>query len=122
MSKFHYVYTAPTKEERKEISAIRSQYVEEKADDKLTRLRKLDKRVKNVANCVGLVVGIVGCLTFGLGMSLVLVWQNWLWGGLASALGGGVMTAAYPLYKAALKRGKEKYGEEILRISDELLQ
>ncbi len=121
--KFNYVYTAPTVEERKEIDSIRRQYAEEEKgeESKLDRLRKLDARVKNVANCVGIVLGVVGLLIFGLGITMILEWSL-LWGGIPVAiLGGGVMAIAYPTYKRALRRGKKKYGEEILRLSEELL-
>jgi hypothetical protein len=32
------------------------------------------------------------------------------------------MIAAYPLYVITLKKNKEKYGKEILRLSEELLE
>ncbi len=122
-NKFSYKYTAPTEEERKEIASIRKQYEAqaENGDGKLERLRALHARVKNVANALSLSVGICGLLVFGLGMSMILEWSL-LFGGIAvGVVGGAAMGLALPLYRFALARNKRKYGEEILRLSKELL-
>ncbi len=120
--KFEYRYVAPTEEERKEISSIRRQYEGgTQEESKLSRLRRLDARVKNTANGVSLSAGIVFCLVFGTGMSAILVWESLLVGVLLSAVGTAGMIAAYPAYKWLYRRGKKKYGEEILRLSEELL-
>lgn len=123
MSDFQYTYSAPTEEERKQIESIRKQYVEQKeTEGKMERLRMLDRKVKTTANTVALSVGIVGTLVFGTGMTMVLEWSM-LPGGIAvSALGSVCVALAYPLYQAVLKRNKKKYGEEILRLSEELLR
>ncbi len=121
MEKFEYVYSAPTAEERKEIDGIRRQYEERKEKNKLERLRALDARVKNTANCAGVVQGVIGCLIFGLGMTMILEWKLLLWGIIISLIGGGMMATAMPLYRWVLKRNKKKYGGEILRLSGELL-
>ncbi len=81
----------------------------------------MDGRVKNAATAWGLSIGIVGCLIFGLGMAMVLEWTLVL-DGVLCGVGGGVLTAlAMPIYKWVLRRNKKKYGEEILRLSEELL-
>ncbi len=119
---FAYSYAAPTEQERKEIAAIRKQYQTLTASqEKLQRLRALDKRVKDSANIVAIVLGVVGCLIFGGGMALVLEWGNLLFGIPMSALGFIPMSLAYPMYHIVLCKNKQKYGEEILRLSEELL-
>ncbi len=120
-NKFHYVYSAPTVEERKEIDSIRKQYVEGEEVSKIDRLRSLHARVKRSATAVSLTVGIVGCLTFGLGLTMVLEWGKTLAGVLVAAVGCVPMGFAYPLYTRVLRRNKKKYGNEILRLSEELL-
>ena len=120
--KFDYKYSAPTEEERREIDNIRRQYTpRDKSKTKLERLKKLDAKVKNTALAVSLTVGIVGCLIFGLGLTMVLEWNLLLWGVIVAAAGAIPMIFAYPLHKYALKKGKQKYAEEILKLSDELL-
>lgn len=119
---FHYKYTAPTEEERKEIDSIRRQYCpQKKTETPLERLRRLDGRVKNSAIIPSLCLGVVGCLIFGLGLTMILEWNILLWGVLCSILGCLPMIFAYPAYRAMLKKGKAKYSEEILRLSEELL-
>ncbi len=120
-NKFRYVYRAPTVEERKEIDSIRKQYAEGEEVSKIDRLRSLHARVKRSATAVALTVGIVGCLTFGLGLATVLEWGKTAAGVLVAAVGCLPMGAAYPLYKRTLGRNKKKYGKEILRLSEELL-
>lgn len=120
---FNYNYVAPTDEERKEIDSIRKQYLpQEKVESKLERLRRLDAMVRNSAVIVSLVLGIVGCLCFGLGLTLVLEWSQTLWGVILAAIGCVPMGFAYPAYAFVLKRNKKKYGAEILRLSEEILK
>ncbi len=121
--KFNYVYTAPTEEERKEIESIRVGYVcDEQPMSKLERLRYLDRRVRGVASGVAITVGVIGSLLFGLGLAMVLEWKLLWQGTLVAAAGGLPIGLAYPLREKLLKKGKKKYGGEILRLSEELLK
>ena len=121
--KFEYTYSAPTEQERREIESIRRQYADPSAttEGKLERLRKLDTYVKNSAMCWGLCLGVIGLLIFGLGLSMVLQWSLYVWGVLVAAVGVVPMALAYPVYLRVLKRNKAKHGDEILRLSEELL-
>ena len=119
---FNFRYTAPTEDERREINSIRRQYSpQEKTESKLEKLRRLDALVKNTATVVAFVMGIVGCLIFGRGMSMILEWNIVLWGISVCIVGGVMMLIASPVYKAVLNKGKRKYGQQILSLSDELL-
>ena len=69
-----------------------------------------------------LTLGIIGTLIFGLGLALILEWNNLPLGTALSALGLVPILLAYPLYRAVLKRQKEKYAEEILQLSENLLK
>lgn len=121
-NKFEYTYTAPTEEERREILGIRRDYAPEKKKlTDLERLRALDKKVKTPPMVVSLVIGVVGLLVFGLGMALALEWELLGWGIAAGALGCIPMGLAYPVYSRILGKQKDKYGEEILALSDKLL-
>lgn len=121
-NKFNYKYTAPTEEERKEIDSIRRQYApQEKTVSKLDRLRYLDALVKNTAIIWSLVLGVIGTLVLGLGLTMILEWNIWLWGVIFMVVGAIPMAIAYPVYKTVLKKYKNRYGEEILRLSEELL-
>ena len=121
-NQFNFKYTAPSQEERKEIDSIRRQYApQEKTETKLERLRRLDGLVKNTAIIWSLVLGVVGTLVFGLGLTMILEWSIWPWGIVLMVIGSIPMAIAYPVYKFALNKGKAKYGDEILRLSEELL-
>lgn len=121
-NQFNFKYTAPTEEERKEIDSIRRQYApQEKTETKMERLRRLDTLVKSTASVWGLCLGVVGCLIFGLGLTMILEWDILLWGIVLMVVGSVPMALANPVYRWVLKRYKKRYGEEILRLSEELL-
>ncbi len=121
-NKFHYVYSAPTAEERKEIDSIKREYEQGRGESKMEGLRRLHARVKRLPTALALALGIGGCLLFGLGLTLVLEWGKTPAGVLVGVAGCLPMAAAYPLYKQLIKRNKQKYGGEILRLSEELLK
>ncbi len=118
---FDYSYVVPTSDERREIEGIRKQYLQGDKEDKLVRLRKLDQKVKNGALILSLVLGICGTLIFGLGLTTVLEWDKLLLGICIMIVGAIPAALAYPIYLKKFAHGKNKYGAEILRISDELL-
>ena len=119
---FRYTYIAPTEEERREIESIRRSYVtEEGGESKLDQLRALDSRVKKPALWVALILGILGLLSFGLGMSMVLEWRMFLGGVMVSLAGVVLMVLVYPVHETILKRNKAKYRDQILKLSEELL-
>lgn len=121
-NQFNFKYTAPTEEERREIDSIRRQYTpKEKTETKIERLRRLDALVKNTAIIWSLVLGVLGCLIFGLGLTMILEWNIYFWGIALMVIGSAPMAVAYPVYKALLQKYKNRYGEEIVRLSEELL-
>ena len=121
-NQFNYKYSAPTEEERREIDSIRRQYApKEQTESKIERLRRLDALVKNTAIIWSLCLGVIGTLIFGLGLTLILEWNVFPWGLVVMAVGSLPIIIAYPVYKLVLKKYKNRYGEEILRLSEELL-
>lgn len=121
--KFEYKYSAPTMKEREEIDSIRKQYLpKDKSMTKIERLRYLDNKVKSIPVIVSLCLGVVGLLFFGLGMTFFLEWVNlWFLGIPCGLIGISLMIPAYPMYCKLLKKYKEMYGEEIIKLSNELL-
>ena len=119
---FNFKYVAPTEEERKEIDSIRRQYLpQDQTESKMQRLRRLDALVKNTATIWSLVLGVLGSLIFGLGLTMVLEWSIVIWGIVIAIVGSIPIALAYPVYLKRLQINKEKYGEEILKLSEELL-
>lgn len=123
-NRFEYTYAAPTKDERKEVEEIRKYYSNSETEDKLTRLRRLDEKAKTPPMLWSLSLGIVGTLIFGGGMSMVMLLDAWYWivlGIVLALIGILPIALAYPVYKKVTKKCKEKYGAEILRLSEEIL-
>lgn len=126
---FHYTYSA---KEQEEIKAIRKKYAApEENQDKMTQLRCLDATVTQKATTVSLVVGLIGALILGIGMSLAMTEIGeviGLMGGMAMAVGIVVgmigiafVCAAYPLYNRTIQKEREKIAPEIIRLTDELM-
>lgn len=119
---FNYTYTAPTEAERREIESIRNAYLPQGEEtNKLKRLISLDKKVNNTAKAIAISIGVVGLLIFGLGMSMVMEWAIYVWGVVVALVGCAVMAVAYPVMRLTLSKLKQKYGKEILQLSEELL-
>lgn len=119
---FEINYSAPTESERREIESIRRRYLpEEERQDKLTRMRAIDKKITDAATASGVSLGIAGTLIFGTGMCMVMEWALYAGGVVVSVIGAAACACAYPFYKRILRRGREKHADEILRLGDELL-
>ena len=119
---FKYSYTAPTEEERKEVESIKRQYEGVSSTNKVEQLRKLDKKVKNFPTILSITVGIVGTLIFGLGLTLVLEWNQFVWGVVVSAIGVLIGNFAYPLWKFFYEKNKKKYGKQIVELANEIIE
>lgn len=103
---------------------IRTQYVEKQTTE-LDELRALDAKVKRPANLFGYIFGSISALTMGAGMSLVMteLVENGLVPGIIVGVVGLVMAlVTYPIYKKILKARKEKYAEEILKLSEKIIK
>lgn len=116
---FRYTYSA---QEQTEVARIRSKYLP-REENKMERLRRLDKSVTQKGMIVSLSVGILGALILGLGMSCTLVWQGaWFVPGIViGVLGLGLAAAAYPLYRRITQKERQRMAPEILRLADELM-
>lgn len=125
---FNYTYSA---KEQEEIKAIRKKYtMQEQTEDKMAQLRRLDDGVYSKATTAALVVGIIGTLIMGIGMSLVMTEIGAFLGTVMAMIVGiglgviGIILVclAYPLYNRTLKKEREKIAPEILRLTDELMK
>ena len=121
--KFSYTYSAPTEAERREIESIRNQYsaTGKKPDTAIERLRNLNKKVKMFPTVFAYVLGVIGILIAGVGMTMVLEWNIFIWGCIVGAIGFAIAAVVYPIYRALYNRNKRKYGQEIIDLSNELL-
>ena len=125
---FNYTYSAV---EQDEIKKIREKY-QPKVEDDMSKLRKLDAEVTNKATMNSLVIGIIGALIMGTGMSFVMTDLGAVFGlqgnlnlgvGIIVGLVGLVLAGvAYTMYVKVLKREREKAAPEILRLTEELIK
>ena len=127
---FNYTYSA---KEQDEIKAIRKKYTTpEKTEDKMALLRRLDAGVTGKAQAVSLVLGVIGALLLGVGMSLSMSDFSKILGaheGMAMLIGitigivGIVLVSlAYPLYNRIVKKERARIAPEIIRLTDELMK
>lgn len=118
---FSYTYSAF---EQEEIKRIREKYIEkEKSVSKLDIIKKLDKSVTDTATFVAILLGVLGSLVLGTGMSMVMVWGSNLFvpGIFVGVLGIAMIAAAYPVFNIVVSYKRKKIAPEILRLTDELI-
>ena len=107
---------------------IRTQYVEKQFTE-LDELRRLDSKVKRPANVFAYIFGSIGAIVMGAGMSLVMTdvgsyigLDNTMIPGIAVGVAGLVMALInYPIYKGILGSRKKKYSDEILNLSEKVM-
>lgn len=126
---FNYTYSA---KEQEEIKNIRNKYSSPEEEDKMTTLRKLDAAVMQKATVVSLVLGIIGALILGSGMSLIMtdlgkaldLGSNtcMLIGVCVGVVGIVLVSLAYPLYDLTVKKERKKIAPRIISLTDELLK
>jgi len=110
----------PNAEDQRKAENIRRQYLSHE-ENKIEQLQKLDNRVKLPGKIISSILGTVGSLVMGAGMSLVMVWENMTFGLALSIPGLAAALLAYPLYSLITSKRKKKYADEIMRLSDELI-
>lgn len=110
------------------VQKIRTQYMEKQSTE-LDELRALDTKVKRPANVFAYIFGSVSAIIMGAGMSLVMtdIGQTL---GLGDAMIPGIAIGVvglalalvnYPIYKGILNSRKQKYADQIIALSEKLM-
>ena len=117
-NEFEYTYSAS---KQSEIDRIRKKYLP-KEEDKMETLRRLDRNAEKPGTIIALVIGIIGALIMGLGMSCTMVWADTLFvpGIIIGILGIAILSIAYPVYKKVTRKRRAKVAEQILSLTEEL--
>lgn len=116
--KFIYNYSAKQQEE---IEAIRRKYVDQQ-ETQFQKLKKLDNQVSHQANIIGISLGVIWTLIFGLGLCCVLKWNLYFIGSFIGIIGLIGMGINVPLHHFLLKKFRQKIAPQIIALSDELLK
>ncbi|MBQ8799343.1 MAG: dihydropteridine reductase [Lachnospiraceae bacterium] len=111
------------------VQKIRSQYTE-KESTQLDELKELDKKVKTPVNVFAYVFGSIGAIIMGSGMSLVMtdlgeklgMGDAMIPGVVIGVIGLVLVLMNYPIYKKLLSSRKEKYAEQIIELSNKLME
>lgn len=125
---FRYTYSA---KEQSEVESIRKKYLP-REENKMDRLRKLDRSASQKAQVWALSLGIIGALILGSGMSLFMSDLGAMLdlngtmamciGVIAGFIGMVLVALAYPVYNRVLTRERQRIAPEILRLTDELMK
>lgn len=118
-NRFEYTYSAKRQDE---VEAIRRKYMP-KQEDKLEQLKRLDKSAEKPGTIAALILGIVGALIMGTGMSFCMVWSKTLIipGIIVGLIGIVLLAMAYPVYKKITEKQREKIAPQIIALSEELM-
>ena len=116
---FEYTYSAQRQEE---VEAIKKKYLPN--EDMMEQLRKLDRSVETQGTMCAIMIGVIGTLVFGTGMSLAMVWAKtfFVLGIICGIIGMALIATAYPVYKLVIKKQRKKVAPQILALSEELLK
>lgn len=125
---FSFTYSAA---QQQEIENIRKKYLPTE-ENKMEQLRRLHHSASRKAQLSAVILGVIGALILGAGMSLImtdlgsilrLTGEAALMIGLVVGfLGLGLVALAYPVYNQVLKKERTRIAPEILRLTDELMQ
>ena len=125
---FRYTYSA---KEQDEIKKIRQKY-QPGEEDKMARLRRLDAGVTQKATMVSVIIGVIGALVMGSGMSLAMTdlasglglqeAAGMIVGIIVGLVGIVFVSCAYPVYNNIVRKERERLAPEIIRLTDELMK
>ena len=128
---FNYTYST---KQRDEVRAIRKKYTPTEPEDvdNITLLRNIDSEVTRKATVRALTTGVIGALLMGTGMSMLMTdisskagldsGISLLIGIVIGMMGLIIMCVTYPLYNHILERERARVADEVIRLSDELLE
>lgn len=110
------------------VQKIRTQYTEKEITE-LDSLRELDRKVKKPINVFSYVFGIISAIIMGAGMSLVMtdigatigIGEPMVPGIVIGVIGMVLAIANYPLHKNLMSNRRKKYADEIIALSNRIL-
>ena len=106
--------------------SIAKEYLK-KEESKIIALKKLDAKVKRPATVFSVIFGTVFILVAGTGMCLAMQvigndTMHIIMGIVLGIIGFSACGLTYPIHKALLKKRKEKYAFEIIKLAREICE
>lgn len=108
-----YQKYSPQKEDKK----VRSE-----EEEKMERLRKLDKSVTRAGTFAGVWAGLCGAIIHGIGIALIQGETLFALGTVIAIIGLALFLAAYPICSFAAKKQRCKVEAQILELCKELMK
>lgn len=105
------------------VEQIKTKYIDENHMH-IDRLKYLDKKASRPARIFGWLFGIIGALVLGTGMSFAMkvIGDSMAMGIVIGLVGILMVCINYPIYKIILTAGKKKYADEIIRLSNRIIE
>lgn len=110
------------------VQKIRTQYTE-KEHTQIDALKELDAKVKRPTNVFAYIFGEISAIIMGSGMSLIMTdigsaigVEDTMAPGVIIGIVGMLMAIInYPIHKGILTSRKKKYADQIVKLSDEIM-
>lgn len=116
---FEFEYSA---KKQKEIEEIKKKYLP-REEDKMETLRRLDQSVTQKGTMYSVIIGVIGALVLGTGMSMTMTGATSMFvvGIIIGILGMAVVAVAYPVFLKVTEEQKKKIAPQILALTEELM-
>lgn len=125
---FRFTYSA---KEQEELKKIRQKYLPQE-ENKMDKLRKIDAIVTKKAIKISIIIGIIGTLIMGTGMSIAMTdlgeklgfegIVSMIIGVIIGIIGIIIVCFTYPIYNYILKKERKKVAPEVIKLTDELMK
>ncbi|MGN0814904.1 MAG: hypothetical protein ACI4MH_06710 [Candidatus Coproplasma sp.] len=126
---FNYTYSA---EQQEEVKEILKKYAPPEEESDLQKLRRLDRSVTRKATVRAAILGAIGALLTGCGMSLamsdlpkILSMDSTLAmvvGVIVGLIGIAAVCLVYPVYNLTVKSERKKIAPEVMSLTEKLLK
>ena len=115
---FEFEYSA---KKQKEIEEIKKKYLP-KEEDKMETLRKLDRSAEQKGTMYSVIVGTIGTMLLGIGMSITMTGAaaHFVLGIIIGLIGIAVLAPAYSIFKKVTAEQRKKIAPQILALTEEL--
>ena len=117
-NKFSYTYSAS---KNAEVEEIRRKYTTtSKNDERIEKLRKLDRSCEIPGQITAIITGIIGTAAFSLGIYMMFGTSLFGAGAAIGIMGLILMAAAVPVYNIITKAQRKKIANEIIELCDKI--